>query len=103
MTDHHAAPFRRPFTHGPALCLTARLLRSSNPQPLGAVFASFPDWAHEHPLTRDDLALSELISRTAILIYCLAVTPYRRPRGIARTLLMRRRRRPTAPDTGWRP
>ncbi|MEU5196042.1 GNAT family N-acetyltransferase [Streptomyces scabiei] len=80
-------PFRRPFTHGPALCLTARPRRSSNPKPVGAVFASFPDWAHEHPLTHGEPALAELISRTAILIYGLAVAPHRRREGIARTLL----------------
>ncbi|MFF8478679.1 GNAT family N-acetyltransferase [Streptomyces sp. NPDC015414] len=80
-------PLRPPFTHGPALCLTARLRRSTNPKPVGAIFASLPDWAHEHPLTQNDPALSELISRTAILIYGLAVTPHRRRQGIARTLL----------------
>ncbi|MFF8866256.1 GNAT family N-acetyltransferase [Streptomyces sp. NPDC015139] len=80
-------PFRPPFTHGPALCLTARPRRSPNPKPVGAVFASFPDWAHEHPLTQDNPALSELLSRTAILIYGLAVTSHRRRQGIARTLL----------------
>ncbi|MFE5406815.1 GNAT family N-acetyltransferase [Streptomyces sp. NPDC056580] len=93
-------PFRRPFTHGPALCLTARLRRSSNPRPVGAVFASFPDWAHEHPLTRDNPALSELISRTVILIYGLAVTPHRRRQGIARTLLTAAEEK--ARSTGYR-
>jgi len=80
-------PSRRPFTHGPALCLTARSRRSSNPKPVGAVFASYPDWAYEHPLTHEEPELSELISRTAMLIYGLAVTPQRRRQGIARALL----------------
>ncbi|MEU6103311.1 GNAT family N-acetyltransferase [Streptomyces flaveolus] len=80
-------PIREPFTHGPALCLTAHPRRSSNPKPVGAVFASYPDWAHEHPLTRDQPGLSDLLSRTALLIYGLAVTPHRRRRGIARALL----------------
>ncbi|WP_317447647.1 GNAT family N-acetyltransferase [Streptomyces collinus] len=94
------SPFRRPFTHGPALCLTAWLRRSSAPKPFGAVFASFPDWAHEHPLTRDNPALSELISRTAIFIYGLAVTPHRRRQGIARALLTAAEEK--ASSTGYR-
>lgn len=80
-------PFRRPFTHGPALCLTARSRRSSNPKPVGAAFASFPEWAHEHPLTDGYPELSDLLSRTALLVYGLAVTPHRRGEGIGRTLL----------------
>ncbi|WP_225637394.1 GNAT family N-acetyltransferase [Streptomyces solaniscabiei] len=80
-------PMRRPFTHGPALCLTAHPRRSSNPKPVGAVFSSYPDWAYEHTLTRDEPHLSELISRTALLVYGLAVTPHRRRQGIARALL----------------
>src|SRR5690606_21794052 len=46
------------FTHGPALCLTARRRRSSNPKPVGAVFASFPDWTSEHPLVQGEPDLS---------------------------------------------
>jgi len=93
-------PLRRPFTHGPALCLTARSRRSSNPKPVGALFASFPDWAHEHPVTHDDPELSELLRRTAILIYGLAVTPRRRRQGIARALLTEAENQ--ARNTGYR-
>ncbi|MEU1519123.1 GNAT family N-acetyltransferase [Streptomyces sp. NPDC005811] len=80
-------PLRALFTHGPALCLSARSRRSSNPKPVGAVFASFPDWAHEHPLTRQDPELSDLLGRTALLVYGLAVTPRCRRQGVARALL----------------
>ncbi|MCZ1012004.1 GNAT family N-acetyltransferase [Streptomyces lydicus] len=80
-------PYRAPFTQGPALCLTARLRRSSNPKPVGAVFASFPDWAREHALVQGDPNLSALLCQTAILVYGLAVTPGRRGQGIARALL----------------
>ncbi|CAL9677091.1 hypothetical protein SUDANB105_08015 [Streptomyces sp. enrichment culture] len=93
-------PLRRPFTHGPALCLTAHSRRSPNPKPVGAVFASFPDWAHEHPVTRHDPELADLLSSTAILIYGLAVTPNRRRQGIARTLLTETENR--ARHTGYR-
>jgi GNAT superfamily N-acetyltransferase len=81
-------PDRAPFTHGPALCLTAKLRRSPNPKPAGAVFASYPDWAYEHALAQDDPHLSHLLSRTAFMIYGIAVTPRRRRQGIARTLLI---------------
>ncbi|MEU3639934.1 GNAT family N-acetyltransferase [Streptomyces albogriseolus] len=74
-------------THGPALCLTARQRRSTSPKPVGALFASSPDWAHQHPLVRHDPSLSYLLSRTALLIYGIAVTPHRRRQGIARALL----------------
>ncbi|MFD7956051.1 GNAT family N-acetyltransferase [Streptomyces ardesiacus] len=74
-------------THGTALCLTARQRRSTNPKPLGALFASSPDWAYQHPLVRNDPSLSYLLSRTALLIYGVAVTPHRRRQGIARALL----------------
>jgi hypothetical protein len=69
------------------LCLTAHPRRSPNPKPVAAVFASYPDWAYEHSLTRDEPGLSELISRTALLVYGLAVIPHRRRQGIARALL----------------
>ncbi|MFF8618961.1 GNAT family N-acetyltransferase [Streptomyces sp. NPDC015350] len=74
-------------THGTALCLTARLRRSTNPKPAGAVFASFPDWAFQHPLVQGAPALSRLLSRTVLLVYGVAVAPGRRKQGIARTLL----------------
>ncbi|MFJ3658833.1 GNAT family N-acetyltransferase [Streptomyces nigra] len=74
-------------THGTALCLTARQRRSTNPKPVGALFASSPDWAYQHPLTRTDPGLSYLLARTALLIYGVAVTPRRRRQGIARALL----------------
>jgi len=75
------------FTHGPALCLTARRRRSSNPKPVGAVFASFPDWTSEHPLVQGEPDLSALLSRTALCIYGLATHPRGRGQGIARALL----------------
>ncbi|MFG3207381.1 GNAT family N-acetyltransferase [Streptomyces sp. NPDC048192] len=84
MIPHADGAEKEPWPTTRWLC---RLRRSTNPKPVGVVFASFPDWAHEHPLTRDDPALADLISRTAILIYGLAVTPHRRRQGIARTLL----------------
>lgn len=52
-------PLRAPFTHGPALCLTAKLRRSWSPKPVGAVFGSYPDWAYEHPLAQGDPHLSQ--------------------------------------------
>lgn len=80
-------PQRAPFTHGPALCLTARLRRSANPKPHGAVFASFPDWARQHALVQRDPDLSALLSRVALDVYGVAVAPRRRGQGIARALL----------------
>jgi hypothetical protein len=81
------APVGALSTHGTALCLTARPRRSTSPQPVGAVFASFPDWAFEHPLTRSDPGLARILARTALLIYGLATAPARRRQGIARALL----------------
>ncbi|KOV89872.1 MULTISPECIES: GNAT family N-acetyltransferase [unclassified Streptomyces] len=93
-------PFPAPFTHGPALCLTARLRRSPNPKPVGAVLASFPEWAHRHALTQDDPELSALLDRTALCIHGVAVTPRRRKQGIARALLTETEHR--ARHTGYR-
>jgi GNAT superfamily N-acetyltransferase len=94
------APFRKPFTHGPALCMTAHPRRSANPKPVGAVFASFPDWATDHPLCQRDPDLSELLLHTVICIYGLAVPTHRRRQGIARTLLTEAEDR--ARDAGFR-
>ncbi|MEU5241686.1 GNAT family N-acetyltransferase [Streptomyces lydicus] len=80
-------PFAAPFTHGPALCLTARPRRSSNPKPAGALFASFPEWASAHALVQGDPQLSALLNRAALFVYGVAVTPSRRGHGIARALL----------------
>ncbi|MER5378471.1 GNAT family N-acetyltransferase [Streptomyces sp. NPDC002553] len=74
-------------THGTALCLTARLRRSSSPKPVGAVFAASPDWAYQHPLTLDDPGLAHVLARTALLVYGVATAPNRRRQGIARALL----------------
>ncbi|MCX4681386.1 GNAT family N-acetyltransferase [Streptomyces sp. NBC_01433] len=87
-------------THGTALCLTARLRRSTNPKPVGAVFASSPDLAFQHPLVRADPGLSHVISRTVLLVYGVAVAPARRRQGIARTLLTETENRARA--TGYR-
>lgn len=87
-------------THGTALCLTARLRRSTNPKPVGAVFASSPDWAFQHPLVQGDPGLSHVLSRTALLVYGVAVAPGRRRQGIARALLTETEDRARA--TGYR-
>ncbi|MFD7867020.1 GNAT family N-acetyltransferase [Streptomyces sp. NPDC059783] len=76
------------FTHGPALCLAARLRRSSNPRPVGALFAAFPDWTIQHPLVQDNPPLSQMLAHAALLVYGVAVTPTRRRQGIARALLI---------------
>ncbi|MGW8995841.1 GNAT family N-acetyltransferase [Streptomyces zhihengii] len=76
-----------PSTHGTALCLTARPRRSTHPKPAGALLASFPDWAFHHPLTQNNPALAQVLSRTVLLIYGVATAPTRRRQGIARTLL----------------
>lgn len=81
------APVGPLATHGTALRLTARQRRSTNPKPSGAIFASAPDWAYQHPLVRTDPGLSSLLARTAVLIYGVAVAAHRRRQGIARALL----------------
>ncbi|MFE7328039.1 GNAT family N-acetyltransferase [Streptomyces sp. NPDC057565] len=78
-------PFWKLFTHGPALCLTAHARRTL--KPVGAVFASLPDWTYQHPLCQADPHLSDLLATTALCVYGLAVTPHYRRQGIARTLL----------------
>ncbi|MFI1701427.1 GNAT family N-acetyltransferase [Streptomyces bobili] len=93
-------PFQRPFTHGPALCLTAHPRRSPNPKPVGAVFASLPEWAYEHPLCQSDPALSDLLAHTVISIHGVAVAAHRRRQGIARALLTQAEDR--ARDAGYR-
>ncbi|MEU6070629.1 GNAT family N-acetyltransferase [Streptomyces sp. NPDC047082] len=91
-------PVRAPFTHGPALCLAAGTRRS--PQPVGALFAARPDWAVDHPLCQNDPQLSQLLDRTALCVYGVAVTPRRRRQGIARALLTQAEDR--ARSTGYR-
>ncbi|MFC9956021.1 GNAT family N-acetyltransferase [Streptomyces nigra] len=81
------APVGPLANHGTALCLTARQRRSTNPKPSGALFASAPDWAYQHPLIRTDPGLSSLLARCALLDYGVAVTPHRRRLGIARAML----------------
>ncbi|MER5888040.1 GNAT family N-acetyltransferase [Streptomyces sp. NPDC001941] len=81
------APDRPLNTHGPALCLTARRRRTTNPQPAGALFASYPDWAADHPTVDRNPHLSLILARTALMIYGLAVAPKHRRQGIARALL----------------
>ncbi|MGW6202117.1 GNAT family N-acetyltransferase [Streptomyces sp. NPDC055089] len=76
-----------PFTHGPALCLAAHRRRKPHSNPVGALFASYPDWAVEHPLTKANPDLAYALQQTTILIYGVAVTPAYRRQGIARTLL----------------
>jgi GNAT superfamily N-acetyltransferase len=80
-------PEEPPSTHGPALCLTARPRRSTSPKPVGAVFASYPEWAYEHPLTRRDPGLARILARTVLLVFGLATDPARRRQGIGRALL----------------
>ncbi|MFI0220261.1 GNAT family N-acetyltransferase [Streptomyces lydicus] len=82
-------PFQQPFTHGPALCLTARARRTATP--VGAVFAATPEWAYEHPLSRTPI--SAYLVATTISTYGLAVAPGFRRRGIARALLTERESR----------
>ncbi|MFD4247289.1 GNAT family N-acetyltransferase [Streptomyces sp. NPDC058525] len=79
------APFKHPFTHGPALCMTARTRRTTTPA--GAVFAAVPEWAYEHPLSQANPRLSDFLAATNIGIYGLAVAPEHRHLGIARSLL----------------
>ncbi|MEU7031594.1 GNAT family N-acetyltransferase [Streptomyces sp. NPDC046275] len=79
------APFQHPFTHGPALCMTARTRRATTPA--GAVFAAVPEWAYEHPMSRANSRLSGFLAATNISIYGLAVAPEHRDQGIARALL----------------
>ncbi|WP_327309701.1 GNAT family N-acetyltransferase (plasmid) [Streptomyces sp. NBC_01298] len=79
------APFRHPFTHGPALCLTARTRRATTPA--GAVFAAVPEWAYEHPISQANAALASFLAATSIGIYGLAVAPEHRHLGMARALL----------------
>ncbi|MER5888039.1 GNAT family N-acetyltransferase [Streptomyces sp. NPDC001941] len=74
-------------THGPALCLTARPRHTTNPQPAGALFATYPQWAATHPVVDGKLHLSLALARTALMIYGLAVAPKHRRQGIARALL----------------
>ncbi|WP_327411220.1 GNAT family N-acetyltransferase (plasmid) [Streptomyces sp. NBC_01281] len=74
-------------THGPALCLTAHPRRGTDQQPVGALFASYPDWAVEHPLARRSPGLTERLARRALLVYGVAVAPEHRGQGIARLLL----------------
>lgn len=74
-------------THGPALCLTAQPRRGTNQSPIGALFASFPDWAVEHPLAQRAPYLTETLSRRVLLVYGVAVAPQHRRQGIARALL----------------
>ncbi|MFE0779158.1 GNAT family N-acetyltransferase [Streptomyces sp. NPDC058861] len=74
-------------THGPALCLTAQPRRGTNQSPVGALFASYPDWAVQHPLAQQRPHLTEILSRRALLVYGLAVAPQHRRQGIARALL----------------
>ncbi|MFD6335076.1 GNAT family N-acetyltransferase [Streptomyces niveus] len=78
-------PGRQPFTHGPALCLTART--RSGTKPHGALFAASPNWTSEHPLTRNNPELAARLDHTILCIYGLAVAPRHRDRGIARTLV----------------
>ncbi|MFD6471508.1 GNAT family N-acetyltransferase [Streptomyces goshikiensis] len=78
-------PFQHPFTHGPALCLTARTRRTTTPA--GAVFAAVPEWAYTHPRCRANPRLSALLAETNIGIYALAVAPEHRHLGMARALL----------------
>jgi ribosomal protein S18 acetylase RimI-like enzyme len=88
------------FTHGPALCMTARLRRTTSPRPAGAVFASLPEWTSEHALTQDDPDLSALLSRTALCVHGVAVAKNRRGQGIARALLTETETR--AREAGYR-
>ncbi|MFE0778922.1 GNAT family N-acetyltransferase [Streptomyces sp. NPDC058861] len=81
------APFQPPFTHGPALCMTARTRRATTPA--GAVFAAAPDWAYEHPISQANTALASFLATTTIGIYGLAVAPEHRHLGMARALLAR--------------
>ncbi|MEU5036082.1 GNAT family N-acetyltransferase [Streptomyces rubiginosohelvolus] len=74
-------------THGPALCLTAQPRRGTNQSPIGALFASYPDWAATHPLAQANPHLTDILSRRALLVYGLAVDPQHRRQGIARALL----------------
>ncbi|MFI9018729.1 GNAT family N-acetyltransferase [Streptomyces griseus] len=74
-------------THGPALCLTAQPRRSTHQSPVGALFASYPDWAAQHPLVQQRPHLTEILNRRALLVYGLAVAPQHRRKGIARALL----------------
>ncbi|MGZ2355717.1 GNAT family N-acetyltransferase [Streptomyces sp. 372A] len=74
-------------THGPALCLTAQPRRGTNQSPVGALFASFPDWAVQHPLAQRDPNLTQILSRRALLVYGVAVDPQHRRQGVARALL----------------
>ncbi|WP_330342631.1 GNAT family N-acetyltransferase [Streptomyces sp. NBC_00557] len=78
-------PARPPFTHGPALCLTAHARRT--PHPVGAVFASLPDWTLQHPLCQADPDLSDLLGDIALCVHGLAVAPSHRRHGIARALI----------------
>lgn len=94
------APHRQPFTHGPALCLTARTRRGTNPKPHGALYASHPNWTSEHPLTQNNPELTARLDRTILSIYGVAVTPSHRRRGIARTLVTEAETR--ARNTGHR-
>ncbi|MEU9420974.1 GNAT family N-acetyltransferase [Streptomyces sp. NPDC048272] len=79
------APDRPPFTHGPALCMTARTRRTTTPT--GAVFAALPEWAYRHRMTQAYPQLAGFLAATTINVYGLAVAPEHRHQGIARALL----------------
>ncbi|MEU6070627.1 N-acetyltransferase [Streptomyces sp. NPDC047082] len=79
------SPGRPPFTHGPALCLTAST--NSSDRPVGALIASFPDWVYTHPLCAASPYLGVLLKQHVIKIYAIAVHPDHRNQGIARALL----------------
>jgi GNAT superfamily N-acetyltransferase len=74
-----------PFTHGPAMCLTAYTTDSN--RPVGALVASPPEWAFTHPLTVASPWLSKLLQHSVLCINGVAVRPDHRGLGVARALI----------------
>jgi GNAT superfamily N-acetyltransferase len=84
-------PGRAPFTHGPALCLTATT--SDSDRPVGALLASVPEWAYTHPLCTASPTLARRLQQRVLKINGIAVHPDHRGQGIAHTLLDQAERR----------
>jgi len=79
-----------PFTHGPAMLLTAHL--PGHAEPVGALVGGVPNWIYTHPLNTSG-NLAAVLSPLVFTIHTVAVRPEARGQGIGRKLIRAAERR----------